>query len=107
MQSPSPCCEDNSRQTELLAWIGCLKLLLVLWTCTTKSAGNKLDDAMGQLSMPTAGLLSCRASEQCRRDEVLAAVVLQSCWRGTLQRKELQQLWYEHFELKFSRHVLC
>uniref|UniRef100_A0A383V9A3 Uncharacterized protein n=1 Tax=Tetradesmus obliquus TaxID=3088 RepID=A0A383V9A3_TETOB len=43
----------------------------------------------------------CRAAEQHRKEEEHAAVVLQSCWRGKLQRHELQKL--SHVALTIQR----
>jgi hypothetical protein len=34
----------------------------------------------------------CREAEQYRVEEETAAVVLQACWRGCLQRKEIERL---------------
>ncbi|WIA18124.1 hypothetical protein OEZ85_009602 [Tetradesmus obliquus] len=43
----------------------------------------------------------CRAAEQHRKEEEHAAVVLQSCWRGQLQRHELHKL--SHVALTIQR----
>lgn len=51
---------------------------------------NQYTDAVADLS--TSLLLLGREAEQYRAEEEAAAVVLQACWRGCLQRKEIEQL---------------